>query len=391
MVCEICKKDISNNQLVVHLQNTHSNESKKTLVRILNSAGIIISKDLKKWLRTKGNKKESLYVKKFKIRDKYIEKKYTDLKSQFQKLLDTPFFDKNNLYDNLCEQINLLENSKKYDLENKYIEELQEKLKIYENRPNKHDFIKLHCDTIYVTWNDIKFEKEGIKIQSPEGKFYKIYINGIDHSFNSIKHSYFNQYFQSDVYTVRFYKSKVLRQLSPGLKEIEEIISNKFINLSKSINKDNNKPHFNLYSNNLLKDKAKNKLNTINSNIYYVAACKYLKLKDKIIPINENNNGKCEQAYLFVYERNNIVFVLWENQNPKRAAYVFIIQKTNYKSEMKKILEFVANNLRNKRQILQNKLKIHMSSFSNIKYTSIRHMNLLEYEKNLKYILENYE
>ena len=107
---------------------------------------------------------------------------------------------------------------------------------------------------------------------------------------------------------------------------------------------------------------------------------------DKVIAVLESNNNNIEEALLFVFIREQYTFILWENINTKRAAYVFRVKKQFSEEALGGIKNIAQKNIKYKRETLfrKNKFKFKINHED---YTAIIHENLSNYIRKLDHYI----
>jgi hypothetical protein len=310
-----------------------------------------------------------------------IEFKY----SRLQKIVNK-YLNEIKINDQLPEKIQL----EIYNIETLKINELSKKLANFRlSIPDKKDYIRDNCETFYVTWDDISFVHNKIKISPNKAFVQSISMPGSIRIFNEIKIDYFKRRYSKDIYKMIANKGVVLEDISKGVTQIRTLISDHVADLENSKQK--------IYLNKELTDKEltgktlqETLLKIAIKNEYLSLAAKLTTTKDKVFGMIENNNGKEEEVLLFVYQSLSKKLLLWENINPNRAAYLFVIESIDLLS-LDRIKTIIKSNIEYKRHNLfigtdiKKTFNLDCSS-----YYQLNHFDKTEYSQKLKSIINKY-
>jgi hypothetical protein len=249
------------------------------------------------------------------------------------------------------------------------------------NRPNEYKF----------QWSNIHFEDGHIIFEDSKTlmRFSKINCSKSKTVLNNIKEAFYIEKFGKKL--CKFYANgnNIKIELSKDIKDILNSIDlivelyNKKYSPKKGISMPARKIHFKNFPSespviHCTNDKMK----------YFKFLYAIRNDKRKIVPLQEYYNGSLEDTILFFIKNlNNKEYAIWENANPDRATYIFLITDLTVLNNIK---NFIQNESRNKRSSLKafnnhNKAKAiygfyksfnHKSDFeaytreiSNLKYT----------------------
>jgi hypothetical protein len=59
-----------------------------------------------------------------------------------------------------------------------------------------------------------------------------------------------------------------------------------------------------------------------------------------------------EDSFLFTFEKESQIFIIWENTNLSRATYVFHVEPKRYEERLQFVFDYIVSNVRAKRQRL---------------------------------------
>ena len=293
-----------------------------------------------------------------------VESKIVKIKSNLKKLKDTAMFG------NIEERKNNL---------------LHQQLFNYENIiPTRENFINYHCTKIYITWDDVYFERNKIYITANKGVIQPIAVQGSLSILNEIKVEYFRRVFKHEVFKLIVKNGQIRKDLSKDFAKIEEHISERIkeIQTAKDWQTIKHEPIFNG-----LEDKEEiikfiNTKSVKNSFLKYPATL--LNQNDNVRALIEINNGIEEEALLFIFKREEYGLLLWENINSNRAAYVFYFDIKKLNSNISGIVQLITTNAEYKRENLFRGVDILKAYNINcIFYRSIIHDYQADYKNNL--------
>jgi hypothetical protein len=255
---------------------------------------------------------------------------------------------------------------------------------------DKKSFIQETCTTAYITWDDITFDRNKIRI-SPNKVFVQpLEIPGSIKVFNEIKVDYFKRKFKKNVYKIVVYKGIVMEELSNGPSQIRMLISEHVADMERKKNKDNIQKEFS--NQEFTGAQFLNKVSKLAvKNEYLTIPAKLIKKSDKIFGLLENNKGQEEEALLFCYYFNEYQLLLWENINPNRAAYLFVFKKVN-ETGLTRLKSIIQSNIDYKRYNLFMGTDVNKSfNLDCLDYYQLNHFDIQEYSKKLTIILNEYE
>jgi hypothetical protein len=274
--------------------------------------------------------------------------------------------------------------------ENSEVSELKEKLSKFKlSTPDKQSFIKEKCETIYVTWDDITFDRNKIKISPNKAFVQPLEMPGSIKIYNEIKVDYFKRKYSRDVYKLIAHKGIIIDDLSKGVSQIRTLISDHAADMERSKGKERIQKEFTdkeLTGNQLQETLSKLAI----KNEYLSVAARTVSRTDKVFGILENNKGQEEEALIFVYNRANRKLILWENINPNRAAYLFVLDSNN-NAAFNRLKSIIKTNIEYKRYNLfigtDTKRTFELDCFE---YYQLNHFDQLEYSRKLRNILNKY-
>jgi hypothetical protein len=274
--------------------------------------------------------------------------------------------------------------------EKKVVTELKEKLANFKlSTRDKQSFIKEKCETIYITWDDITFERNKIKISPNKAFVQPLEMPGSIKIYNEIKVDYFKRKYSRDMYKLIAHKGIIMDELSKGVYEIRSLISDHAADLERSKGKERIQKEFTdkeLTGNQLQETLSKLAI----KNEYLSVAARSVSRTDKVFGILENNKGQEEEALLFVYNRVNRKLILWENINPNRAAYLFVLDSNN-NAAFNRLKSIIKTNIEYKRYNLfigtDTKRTFELDCFE---YYQLNHFDQFEYSRKLRSILNKY-
>ncbi len=255
-----------------------------------------------------------------------------------------------------------------------------------ESTPDKVTFIKSQCETIYLTWDDITFDRNKIRISVNKAFAQPMEMPGSIRIYNEIKIDYFKRKYQKAVYKLVVYKGIVLDDLSKGPSQIRNVIAEHAADLESSKRKE--RVNKELAAGEFTSDELLVALERLEiKNQYLSTAAKMVRNSDKIYGILENNKGSEEEALLFHFLRSNKMCVLWENINPNRAAYLFVFNSDDF-SSIERLRTIIKSNIDYKRYNLF--IGTNTEETFNLKiveYYQLNHFDQIEYGLKLRSIL----
>jgi hypothetical protein len=254
--------------------------------------------------------------------------------------------------------------------------------------------LNLENTTIYVKWNDLIFERNYMLISTSVAYIKKFKILGVNSTLNQIKPSVISKYNESGIFKLSITPSREISVKSKstsqsGIKNLLRII-NRFVldnkvqefkvvdkSMSPQILKKNKSQKLN-------KNSIKDFIKSIKiKNEYISYSSDILNDKDFAYCIIENNNNIDEDSILFIFERMNKFYVLWENINSKRAGYLFIYRKNFFESELEKLISFISKTIKNKRENLFSGTNLSDIGILCDSYYSLIHENINSYKSKL--------
>jgi hypothetical protein len=266
----------------------------------------------------------------------------------------------------------------------------KEKLDSYKrSAADRQNFIKEKCQTIYITWDDITFDRNKIRISPNKAFVQPLEMPGSIKIYNEIKVDYFKRKYSKDVYKLIAHKGIIIDDLSKGVSQIRSLISDHAADLERSKGKERIQKEFTdkeLTGNQLQETLKRMAI----KNEYLSVAARSVARTDKVFGIMENNKGQEEEALLFVYNCADRKLVLWENINPNRAAYLFVLD-TNDNAALNRLKTIIKTNIEYKRYNLfmgtDTKKTFALDCFE---YYQLNHFEQLEYARKLRNILNKY-
>lgn len=402
--CMFCNSKIKKSNVRKHIKKAHADINEIEILKFLkNIENTLEIGSLSKINNSvKGNKiikEESKIISDINYQiNSIILKKINKISTYIYNELAIDYYSETveNIENEIEETSNLISRNKSSDLN--YIsrihmyKDLKEKLEqAYLDLPSKADFIKNKCLSVYVTWNDIHFDKNFIKINKEKVIIHSIQIEGSLKILNELKQDYFAKEYKKEIYKLVVYNGICYENLtiSKGLKEIKAIINEHIVSLEKSttINKNIVRQRPLVYFD---KTSLSSHLSNLKiKNDFLLTPTKLMNHDDNVIGLLENNNGILEECLLYIFERSNKVFVLWENYNPNRAGYLFVYEKDNFNENKDKLIEFITNHIEYKRESLFRCYEIKKTfNLKFYEYYLFKHdMMRYEYEQRLKSII----
>lgn len=211
------------------------------------------------------------------------------------------------------------------------------------------------CEKIFITWDNIEFLNNTIKIKHKDHFGIKpIKVSDSRESLNLIKVEYFKRVYNANIYKLYLKNNEVVESVSSDLKKIKAVIEIKLEEDQKKTKKNQ--------TSNLLNERVFPKnadsyqiIDTIKSLPeirfkFIKTAAKFLNENDRVIALDENNNSNIEEALVFIYKRSNLNFILWENVNPGRGAYLFEFTSRNFEKELSRFVTLIKGPYANKRE-----------------------------------------
>lgn len=386
--CIFCQERIFKSAIIDHIFKSHFSEKSQDLEAAFTYYRQQLDNEQRNWLLSikerEQRKEERKIVASFNNRYSEIEQKIEELsKVDYAEMIDL----QKELIKN--QLLWLLENKKYGELEVARNRSLMKKLQGFNLiLPSKEDFIKNYCQKLYVTWDDIYFERNKICISANKGFVHPIQIEGSLSILNEIKVEYFRRVFRNDVFKLIVKNGYVRKDLSKDLIKIEDQISNHINQVQKgtswkAIN------HESIFKGRCEKKEILEYINTQflkNGFLKYPATL--LSPQDNVFALVEFNNSIEEEALLFIFRRDEYSFLLWENINSKRAAYVFVFENKSLDINISRITQLIVADTKYKRENLFRGVAIkEVYNISCISYKSIVHENLNDYKKQLDNIL----
>lgn len=239
----------------------------------------------------------------------------------------------------------------KYEL--KCLLEIKNKLEEKIANNSKGSSVKNNSDA-YINgsfWDKVEFDDGLVYINYEKARKLKLVVPPSSRFLNQLKETYFKKKYST--YEIKFSlvgKKRIIDY--SGFPSIEEILRLDYREIDDILVKINNEESF--ANSNCNSTKISKEL--ISKNKYIEIAASLLTLSDNIYPIKENNNGKIEESIFFVYYRKVGVYVLIENENEKRSAYLLFFY--NFKDEYLELLKgyFESSNIKNKRDKIHKKI-----------------------------------
>ncbi len=337
-----------------------------------------------------------------KIINKFSDKK---LKNDFiQALLEWKYRDIIKHTNNIESNKLLRDTDKRIQLTKKFLEEVSKKNRIGYSEPKfvkslntklnsfkilRSDIKKTqkNYEKIVFTWHDVKFFKNAIQIKPDKGLTNRVAISGSLNLLNEIKKPYFERVFKTKLFKVYVQNGIINEQISPDINWIRSFFKS---NYSKNISAKRGDLKELLFGKQA--DFPKRSKSFITSRIsnpdfnnkFLKISAKYLNEIDRIIPLIEYNNGKQEEALLFIYKEKEYDLILWENSNLKRAAYFFKTVKEKSNETISQLYKAISLELNNKRILFQSGKALTRFSIESTECYFIRHENEFDYEWKIK-------
>lgn len=261
------------------------------------------------------------------------------------------------------------------------------RLKAYrETTIDKDTFIKEQCNTIYISWDDLTFDRNKIRVSVNKAFVQPIEMPGSIKIYNEIKVDYFKRMHSKDIYKLIIHKGFVMEELSRGVEQIRNLIANHAADLerskkTKSVKKEI--PIGVIPVNNISETLSK----LLIKNEYLSVPAALLNYNDRVYGILENNKGAEEEALLFYFMRGENTLVLWENINPNRAGYLFVF-KNGDNQNINKLRDLIKTNVDYKRHNLH--IGTHTKKtfdFYCIRYHQLNHSGMWEYKSKLRMLV----
>lgn len=235
--------------------------------------------------------------------------------------------------------------------EKKYLDPIIQNLV---NKPTIQEY-RNSCDKIFITWDNIEFLNNTIKINHKEHFGIKpVKVVDSRESLNIVKVEYFKRVYKDQYYKLYLKNNQVVEAVSSDIQKIRSIIEIKLEQGQKKISKT---PKI---------DEVKKKVFPKNADTSQIVdiiinlpeykykflkvAAKFLNETDRVIALDENNNLKIEEALIFIYKRPKVNFVLWENVNPSRGAYLFEFAHKGFDLELSRLVTLIKGSTSNKRE-----------------------------------------
>lgn len=386
--CPICKVNLNKKGVHKHLENVHGLKSVHHRIAIIKSTENLENKNKNKDSDSKYNSltvaNSKLYINLTTIKYLQLDKEIKNIKNyeyyeqvkdlifSIQKRLD--YFSENIEYGN-CEKKKLAVVKKEFE---------DQKL----NLPKEEEFIQSYCEKIYITWDNIRFGHKEIRIFHKNKVLESIELKGSLEILNQIKVEYFQRLHHSSVYKLIIKDGKIRKEFSPDLKKIKGLIYDEYDKIKiQTIAIKTSTEKVSILKETMTKSEILVALDThFTKNKFLKIAAKYLEEKDKVRAYNERNNGNLEEALLFIFQRGNFYYYLWENINIARAAYLFKIHSNNHSDSFVKIVNLIKSDVKNKREMLFGSADIEkLFKIKCIDYRRINHDNIARY----KYQLQN--
>lgn len=409
--CIFCNCKLNSNNLEKHLEKVHNkNFPKKEYLKLLKNHRKVthFKKSKERQLIASKQREEAKELKEKKLKENQLQKiddKFFHFENDFKNLKSPKYFEiveenfnllmekTNNEMENLKINLDLIENIREevFEYEKQKILTFIKKLSVFKSSiPFKSDFIKNECVTVYVFWEDITFDRNKIKISVNKAFVQPIDIMGSMQIYNEIKIEYFKRMYPNDHYKLIVHNGIVVEELSNGLINLRKLINEHLTSDFKNNSKRNSTVQ-EYVLNEMSKDDFDNYLNNFSiKNEYLNIPAKLIDSDDKIFGIIENNNGVKEEALLFIFQLEACQFILWENINPNRAGYLFILEK-NDNINLMKIQNLIKTQIKYKRyNLFRNAHTKKVFDISCKEYFQLNHNDKREYENRLKHFFRKY-
>ena len=202
---------------------------------------------------------------------------------------------------------------------------------------------------------------------------------------NEIKEEFFHLHHGKKVYHLYAYDNQIFIENSPDIKEILELMESsiEYHEFKKGKNR-----RVKILGTNALSKLTNDQIRSLLKIDYNKADyLNYLfslhNSSEKLIPIIESIGNKKEESLIFRIKcANNEEYAVWENVNPKRAAYVFRLGSKH--KTLKSILAFISEDSTSKRSYLRDNhdRKIKMKRLGLVDF--IDHKGIIDFRKKLR-------
>lgn len=266
--------------------------------------------------------------------------------------------------------------------ENKYLQDIINTLL---KKPTLKEY-RNSCEKIFITWDNIEFLNNKIKINHKDFFSLKpIQIIDSKESLNLIKVEYFKRVYHNQIYKLYVINNEIKEEISPDLKKIRAVIE---IQLEEIQKKKKNQKNLEKKEKIFPKNASQSQIIEIIGNLpeskfkFIKIAAKFLTENDQVLAFIENNNSNFEEALIFIFKRPKLNFVLWENINESRGAYLFKFPQPNFKQELSRLVSLLKSSIHNKRE----KFFRNEDNF-NLEYKSkifLNHEDLFRYRWQIK-------
>jgi hypothetical protein len=233
-ICPNCNTKLKPNKFKSHFRKIHPELSLEDIDLLLIPEYLLTSSI--GW-NIPIRKKDAVLLLEEKIR---IYNKFSSFEIRFNSFRNTLFFEAIELgYEKLKQDVTdfAVISDEEMDLpvdvmieiilyKSKRTRELLERLETFKSQILlKHQQAKAQYQTIFVTWSDLTFDKNKIRISAN-----KAFVKAIDlpteiRSFKSLKVEFFRKNYSNAKYKLVIYRGVIMPELSRGLKEILDLVS----------------------------------------------------------------------------------------------------------------------------------------------------------------------
>lgn len=395
-ICIFCKNRIQKSRMVLHLLKKHKKIETYELEKAISDYELEVS-SLERHTLNKRKIEEQDEKMKLKKRleqenERNVNLVYYSIEKEIDDLKNADYIEIVKFQiDALKLRLKLLLDNIKYgkqeEKKNYHLNEILNEIE--KNLPSKEEFINNYCQKIYITWDDIYFERNKIFVTANKGIVQPIPLKGTLSILNEIKVEYFRRVFKSDVFKLILKNGQIRQDLTKDLFKIEEHINEHFKEIH-TVKNWHSVSRESIFRDSESKEEI---LKYINNHTLKNSFLKYpatlLLENDSVRALLEVNNGIEEEVILFIFKKDEYGFLLWENIYSKRAAYIFCFSIKSLSMNIPKIVQLITTNSDYKRENLFKGVDLQKTyNISCIFYKSIIHDYFLDYKNNLDRILK---
>lgn len=384
--CPKCKARIKYSKLLKHLRTVHQD------VRLPDMHQFVQSHEFKLFRPLDTSDNITVRTKSFLQRSKVNSGQYgmriDFLDKQIDKIMRARFFEESAAqFKELKSQIE----SGYYELDgyhhNKYLQILRTHQR---NMLRKAEYIKEKCTMTYITWDDISFTSNCIRISANKAFVKPIQVVGSMKILDEIKVDYFKRKYKDHIYKLVIYQGEVQEDLTKDLTIIREIVQQHTEKNNKSPRPKKTVTHREVVYDKRTIHQAIKRMASKNEFLRIPALL--LNENDKVVATVEINNQEPEECLIFIFDKKSQCAVLWENINSNRAGYLFTFPQRAKKNNLPIIKSIIKSEEDNKRELLFRGADLKtVYSLRNCEYYCLVHENEGQYHVKLKSILEHLE